>query len=186
MIDPFTAQVVFTNAAETALFVRLVDISGGEGRPVIYAGAPVHFSAGVAFAANTTNQFIRPDGGTNTIKFDSTGNMLVRVNDATALTIRTNGNVGIGNAGNNSHSLLTAGAASIGGVLTATRLLDSSGGTADPSGDSLMTNMRLTGWCEIVGKLYLGTTNAWLWSDGNNLFFSTSVGAGVTNAITSN
>lgn len=34
MTDSFTAQVVFTNASASALFVRLVDVSGGTGQPV--------------------------------------------------------------------------------------------------------------------------------------------------------
>lgn len=39
-VDMYTAQVVFTNAAAQALFVRLVDVSGGSGVPVfrVYGG----------------------------------------------------------------------------------------------------------------------------------------------------
>ena len=36
MIDAFTAAVVFTNASANALFVRLVDVTGGTGQPVTH------------------------------------------------------------------------------------------------------------------------------------------------------
>ncbi|HRT22313.1 MAG TPA: leucine-rich repeat protein, partial [Candidatus Hydrogenedentes bacterium] len=49
----------------------------------------------LAFSRNTTNYFIRPDGGTNSISFDESGNMIVAVDGTAALTIRTNGNLGV-------------------------------------------------------------------------------------------
>ena len=48
-----------------------------------------------AAAAGATNLFIRPDGGTNTVSFDESGNMIVAVDGTAAVAIGTNGNVGV-------------------------------------------------------------------------------------------
>ena len=150
MVDDYTAQVVFTNAAAGAMFVRLVDVSGGEGRPVIYAHAPLVLAAGSISPATATNSYIRPDGGTNTISFDGSGSMIVAVDGTAAMTISTNGNVGIGISG---------------GRLEADEI------KAD--------------------KIVLATVGqqgfeAWLRSDGTNLFFVSTVSPGFTNALTTN
>jgi hypothetical protein len=52
-------------------------------------------SGAISYAANATNLYIRPDGGTNTIYFDAASNMVIAVDGSPALTISPAGNVGL-------------------------------------------------------------------------------------------
>jgi hypothetical protein len=154
MVDDFTAQVVFTNAAATAMFVRLVDVSGGEGRPVIYANAPVHFAAGSIYHATATNSYIRPDGGTNTIYFDAASNMVIAVDGSPALTISPAGDVGVGTTPSASFSLRTDASFYAGGQVRA--------------GSYLMSGN---------GQVFLNSSGtSWLQLDGTNIQFRSTNG----------
>ena len=153
MVDDFTAQVVFTNSSVSAMFVRLVDVSGGEGRPVIYAHAPVHFAAGSIYPSTATNSYIRPDGGTNAIYFDSSSNMVIAVDGSPALTISPAGDVGIGTTPSSSFSLRTGASIYAGGGVRAVDGLTSLNG-------KIYVNNLLNSYIELAGtNLLFHATN---------------------------
>lgn len=153
MVDDFTAQVVFTNAAETAMFVRLVDVSGGEGRTVIYAHAQVVLAYGSVFPATATNCYLRPGGGTNSIYFDEDSNMVIAVDGSTALTISPAGDVGVGQPPLPGFSLSTDASFYAGGSVRA------GAGLASFNGKIYMNN-KLNSYIELVGtNLMFTATN---------------------------
>lgn len=153
MVDDYTAQVVFTNASSTAMFVRLVDVSGGEGRPVIYAHAPVVLAAGAISPATTTNCYLRPGGGTNSIYFDAASNMVIAVDGSPALTISPAGDVGVGTTPSASFSLRTDASFYAAGSVRA------GAGLASLNGKIYMNNT-LNSYIELVGtNLMFTATN---------------------------
>lgn len=153
MVDDFTAQVVFTNAAATAMFVRLVDVSGGEGRTVIYAHAQVVLAYGSVFPATATNCYLRPGGGTNSIYFDADSNMVIAVDGSTALTISPAGDVGVGQPPLPGFSLSTDASFYAGGSVRA------GAGLASFNGKIYMNN-KLNSYIELAGtNLMFTATN---------------------------
>lgn len=133
--------------------------------------------------ANSTNNFIRPYGGTNTISFDANGNMLISAGGNLAISVRTNGSVGIRGVGNDSYAFHLNGAGYIASLYT-TKIFDGSQ-YVDPSTNGVSA---LLAGSIVVGneqRIYFGAaTNCWLTSNGTNLFFRNA--AGTTNQVTSN
>lgn len=172
MVDDFTAQVVFTNASATAMFVRLVDVSGGEGRPVIYAHAPVLALYGLIVPGGATNTFSRA-GTTNHIYVDAASNLVVAANGTAAITVSPDGNIGIGTTPSSSFGLRVGTHIYAAGYIRAGSYL-MSGAQAD-----IGTYAKVGS-----GEVRLGSDNAWIKSDGTNLWFRNI--AGTTNALTDN
>jgi hypothetical protein len=102
-------------------------------------------SGTVTYAVGTTNIYIRPDGGTNTLQIDANGSMYIAVDGVTAFTVRSNGNIGVKGAANASYSLYTTGPSYFTSTLRASSFIDIGGGTVDPSGDSTLVNLTLSG-----------------------------------------
>ena len=148
--------------------------------------SPMSASGTVTIAANTTNYFIRPDGETNSVSFDGDGTMIVSVDGTAALTVRTNGNVGVRIATAN-YPLHVLGNSYCTENAYAKKLIDAQNGSysVDPNGESILSAAKVDTLTAAGQRIYLGTqTNCWLVTDGTNLFFRNV--AGTTNALTSN
>ena len=142
--------------------------------------SPLAASGTVTFAASTTNLFVRPDGGTNTIRFDADGNMIVAVDGTTALTVRTNGNVGIKNAGSSTYPMVVSGdIVASGGRVRALDFRDSAASTyfLDPNGESSLASIKMDGSLTVtqgVSRIILpsstnGLVSGTLWNDAGTV-----------------
>jgi hypothetical protein len=202
------ANVTATNFghADTPNAIR-INSTGGVGIGATPGASGLTVAGPFVRPANTTNFYIRPDGGTNTIEFLEGGAMVINTGpvggSAVALTINTNGHIGVRGLRPDSNYAIYAPSIYTYGSVRGSRLQDATSVQyyVDPfnaAGPSAVLNssvgigttpaemLDVNGNAVVRTNLYLGGTNSWLWSNGTNLFFSTSVGAGVTNQITSN
>lgn len=127
---------------------------------------------GVRNPVNTTNVYLRPDGGTNTISFDADGNMIVAVDGTAAMTISSNGKVGIGLSPDsafavNVHSLKSSSS------IQGSRFQDSASITymVDPYGDSKLMNLLIEGTLKASGlpTATNGLVSGTLWNDSGTV-----------------
>lgn len=134
---------------------------------------------GVRNPVNTTNVYLRPDGGTNTISFDADGNMIVAVDGTTALTVRTNGNIGIKHAGSGTYPLYVSGDIVSTSRMRASEFRDNAASTyyLDPNGESILSSAKFDGTITVtqgVTQIILpistnGLVSGTLWNDGGTV-----------------
>lgn len=110
-------------------------------------------AAGSIYLPTATNCYIRPDGGTNTVSFDESGNMVIAVDGSPALTISPAGDVGVGNTPSASFSLRTDASFYAGGSVRA------GAGLAALNG-KIYVNSLLNSYIQLVGtNLMFTATN---------------------------
>ena len=120
----------------------------------------------ITVPSGTTNYFVRPDGGTNTVCFDTNFNMIVAVDGVVSLCVATNGNVGIKRLSEVSYALTISGAIKSSASITGSTFYDTSGGgSVDPSGISTMGGIVLTN----VPTTTNGLASGRIWNDGGTL-----------------
>lgn len=142
-------------------------------------GGRLEPAGGVRNPVNTTNIYLRPDGGTNTISFDVDGNMIIAVDGTTALTVRTNGNIGIKHAGSGTYPLYVSGDIVSTSRMRASEFRDNAASTyyLDPNGESILSSAKFDGTITVtqgVTQIILptstnGLVSGTLWNDAGTV-----------------
>ena len=123
------------------------------------------------YPAGTTNFFIRPDGATNTITFDADNNMMIYARGVLAITVLSNGFVGIKGPGNAAAPLYVSGS------IYGSAFADTGGNALDPSSTSTLLNLIARGnvtATQGVSQIILptstnGLVSGTLWNDGGTV-----------------
>ena len=128
--------------------------------------------------AGSTNVFLRPDGGTNTIVFDTNSNMQIYAGTNLALTVRADGNFGV-RGGGASYPLHVSGNGYCTENIYAKKLIDSQNGaySVDPNGASVLASLSLSSDLTVtqgVAKIILPTSTnglvpGTLWNNGGTV-----------------
>lgn len=115
---------------------------------------------------------IAPNGATNELMNDpATGNLVLYANGNTALTIRTNGYIGINGAGHAVYPLHVTGGGYYSTSLRAPVFRDTQGNEVDPNGDSTLSALTVTNALTLANlpQAAGGLASGRIWNDNGSL-----------------